>query len=145
MRRVVVGVDGSESAKRALRWAIDNVPDIETLVVANAWNLHAIGDFEAPFTNPADFEIEAQRVVATAIDELELADDGPEIESVVRHGHAGQVLIDLSADADLIVVGTRGYGGFKGLLLGSVSTYVVHHARCPVAVVPSEDRHEHRR
>jgi nucleotide-binding universal stress UspA family protein len=54
------------------------------------------------------------------------------------YGHPGRCLVDLSDEVDLLVVGRRGLGGFKGLLFGSVSTYVVHHADCPVVIIPAE-------
>jgi nucleotide-binding universal stress UspA family protein len=61
------------------------------------------------------------------------------VSTEVLEGHAGERLIALSREADLLVVGSRGHGGFMGLLLGSVTTYVVNHALCPVVVV----RHDH--
>ena len=137
MRTIVVGVDGSDQAKRALRWALDYADDDDTLKVVHAWNLYAVGGLEAPYLDPSDFEVDANRLVKQLVaDVVDVDHAGPTLEPIVRHGHAGHVLIDLSDDADLLVVGSRGRGGFTGLLLGSVSTYVVHHAHCPVLVVP---------
>jgi nucleotide-binding universal stress UspA family protein len=61
-------------------------------------------------------------------------------EAMVIDGHAAEVLIGVSATAQLVVVGTRGHGGFVGLLLGSVGQQVIHHAECPVLIVRSQDR-----
>ena len=61
--------------------------------------------------------------------------DGVDVVTEALEGHAGEQLIKLSEDADLLVVGARGHGGFLGLLMGSVTTYVVNHALCPVVVV----------
>jgi nucleotide-binding universal stress UspA family protein len=138
MARIIVGVDGSDSARNAVRWAVEHAAGGDELVLAKAWNLQAVGAFEAPYLNISDFETQAHQVVADLVafvaDEVEAAQ--VDVTTVVEHGHPGQVLIDLSDGADHLVVGSRGFGGFKGLLLGSVSTYVVHHARCPVTVVP---------
>ena len=134
---MVVGVDGSDSAQDALGWVMERATEGDTIVVANAWELHGVGGFESPYINFADFEVIAEKLVGqVAAQVTEKCGDAVSVQTVVRHGHAGQMLIDLSADADMIVVGSRGYGGFKGLLLGSVSTYVVHHARCPVVIIP---------
>jgi nucleotide-binding universal stress UspA family protein len=65
--------------------------------------------------------------------------DGVDVVTEALEGHAGEQLIRLSADADLLVVGARGHGGFLGLLMGSVTTYVVNHAVCPVVVVRSAE------
>ena len=64
--------------------------------------------------------------------------EGVEVVTEVLEGHAGEQLIRLSQDADLLVVGSRGHGGFVGLLMGSVTTYVVNHALCPVVVVRNQ-------
>jgi nucleotide-binding universal stress UspA family protein len=74
--------------------------------------------------------------LAGAIAKAEL-EGALEIDQVVAHGHAAGVLIERSREADLLVVGTRGHGGFTGMLLGSVSAHCVHHAHCPVVVVRS--------
>ena len=138
MARIIVGVDGSASAAGALQWAVQHATGGDELVVATAWNLQAVGAFEAPYIDIAVYETQAhelvRELVSSVAEEAEAA--GLQLSTVVEHGHPGKVLIDLGQKADLLVVGTRGLGGFRGLLLGSVSTYVVHHAPCPVTVVP---------
>src|SRR5258708_1573748 len=57
------------------------------------------------------------------------------VNPVVRHGHAAQELLDAADEADLLVVGSRGHGGFAGALLGSVSQHCIHHAPCPVVII----------
>ncbi len=137
MTRILVGVDGSSEAVDALDWAVEHAEPDDTLVVCHVWSLPVVAGFESPLLDPAPFKQAAEQLVAELAAPLLDDPDGPIIETVVSYGHAGSVLIDLSDDADMVVVGSRGYGGFKGLLLGSVSTYVVHHARCPVTVVPA--------
>ena len=91
---------------------------------------------------PADeMSEEAQRGLTALLRDEGLADD-PDLEVVeaVFQGPAGSVLLDAAADADLLVVGSRGHGGFAGLLLGSVSLQCVTHAACPVVVVPHPER-----
>ena len=138
MAKIIVGVDGSESSRAALDWAIDRAADGDMVLLAHAWNLQAVGACEAPYLNIGDFEAPAHQGVRDLAESIgdEVEAKHLEVSTVIEHGHPGQVLIDLSVGADLLVVGSRGFGGFKGLLLGSVSTYVVHHARCPVVVIP---------
>lgn len=140
MRTIVVGVDGSDTSKRALRWALDYADPSDRLIAAHVWRLIPAGAFEIPAIDLTDLENRARVVLQDSLDEVvgESAGDdgGPTIDTVVRMGHVGEALIELSHDADLLVVGSRGYGGFRGLLLGSVSTYIVHHAKCPVTVIP---------
>lgn len=136
MTRMLVGVDGSPAAEAALGWAIDHAEAEDTVVLCHVWSLPVVAGFESPMLEPAPFRQAAEQLVAKVAAPFMENDDGPTIETAVAYGHPGSVLINLSADADLVVVGSRGHGGFKGLLLGSVSTYVVHHARCPVTVVP---------
>ncbi len=140
MRTLVVGVDGSDPSKHALRWALDYSEPSDRLIAAHVWRLIPAGAFEVPAIDLTDLESRARAVLQDSLDEVvgeaAGADGGPTIDTVVRMGHVGEALIELSRDADLLVVGSRGYGGFRGLLLGSVSTYCVHHAKCPVTVIP---------
>ncbi len=141
MRKFVVGIDGSEQATEALRWAIDMAHSDDLVVATYAWHIPPMETVELPGYSPADVEVEAKqladRIVASVVDPDA---DGPMVQTSVEHGHSGRVLIDASKTADLVVVGSRGHGGFVGLLPGSVSTYVVHHARCPVVVIPPSER-----
>lgn len=140
MSKIVVGIDGSTMAAKALRWAVDHADDDDVIVAAHAWSIPAAIGFEMPVASLADVEIAAHRLAKETVAELELGDeDAPTIELHVASGHAGSVLTTLSEDADLLVVGRRGYGGLRSALLGSVSNYVVHHSHCPVVVLPKGD------
>ena len=137
MEKIIVGVDGSAQAREALRWAIDHADDDDVVVIAHGWSIPTAVGFEVPVASISEFETSAHRMVKAVQAELDHDDDdGPTVETHVVPGHAGSVLVDLSADADLVVVGSRGYGGLRSALLGSVSNFVVHHAHCPVVVVP---------
>ncbi len=138
MQRIVVGVDGSDSARRALDWALSHANSEDVVVLVHTWSIPSVSGFEVPVSSLVGLEAAAKLMVANLAASVE-TEDGPTIETDVQSGHAGLRLAALSAEADLLVVGSRGYGGFKGMLLGSVSTYVVHHAECPVTVVRSQD------
>jgi nucleotide-binding universal stress UspA family protein len=133
-RRILVGVDGSESSIDALRWAgsLSRDSSVE-LDVVTCWHLPTyagMGELPAEW-NPAD---DASQTLAIAV-KAAFGDDPPAgLKATVLQGHPAQVLVEASADADILVVGTRGHGGFVGLLLGSVSAYCVEHAACPVMV-----------
>ena len=145
MRTIVVGVDGSPTSKEALRWALDYARGDDRLIAAHVWRIIPAGAFEVPALDLVDLETRARTVLEEALEEVvaEVAEgDRPDIETEVRMGHVGEALIALSDEADLLVVGSRGYGGFRGLLLGSVSTYIVHHAKCPVTIVPPAGEEE---
>ncbi len=146
MKRIIVGIDGSASAKEALGWAIEHANSQDTITAVHTWSMYLVGGMESPYVNPADYEVLARQSADAIVEEVlqavvgadgqPMGDDAPKLLTEVRHGHPGRILIEMSEDADMIVVGSRGLGGFRGLLLGSVSTYVVHHAKCPVVVVP---------
>jgi nucleotide-binding universal stress UspA family protein len=133
-QRVVVGVDGSESSIDALRWAGNLCRGTSAeLDVVTCWHLPTytgIGELPAEW-DPAD---DAAQTLAIAV-KAAFGDEPPTgLKAMVRQGHPAQVLVEESDDADVLVVGTRGHGGFVGLLLGSVSAYCAEHAACPVMV-----------
>jgi nucleotide-binding universal stress UspA family protein len=144
--RIVVGVDGSPSSKAALAWAVRQAEQTGGSVEAViAWHYPAMASAVplAPIGEnyTADYGEYAAQALNGAV--LETVDpDGPvKVSSTVREGNAAQVLLDESAGADLLVVGSRGHGGFTEALLGSVSQACVHHARCPVVIVREPSAH----
>lgn len=133
--RVVVGVDGSEPSKAALRWAVWHAGMVEGGIVTalSAWNTPAI--YSPAIPTGEDFTNAVEHALSAAVEEA-LAEGGTaEVWERVVHGHAAWALLEAASGADLLVVGNRGHGGFVGALLGSVSQYCVQHAQCPVVVV----------
>lgn len=135
---IVVGVDGSAGSRKALTWAAAEAADHGAdLVVLNVWE-HALppaaGFGSAPPDVPDPASLAAEDLVQVVKEVL--GDDPPVLaRPVLKHGNTAEVLIDQSEAADLLVVGTRGRGGFSGLVLGSVSQHVAAYAKCPVAVI----------
>jgi nucleotide-binding universal stress UspA family protein len=136
---IVVGVDGSEASKEALRWALDEsrLRSVKLRAVY-AWLYPRIGG--RTYIPPELLNRELLR--RTAQEQLdafvaEVLGDQLEatLELVVSEGPSAQVLLEAARDADLLVVGSRGHGGFAGLLLGSVSHQCAQHASCPVVIV----------
>jgi len=137
--RVLVGVDGSEGSRKALRYAADEAAEHDaSLTVLLAYTVPAppvaIGTAQPPPRSEQDWRENAenllQQTVQTTIDDPDL-----KIVTEVVEGPPARALIHASHDADLLVVGTRGHGGFAGMLLGSVSQHLAAHAACTVAVV----------
>ena len=137
--RVVVGIDGSEQSKQALRWAarIGSVAHARLEVVgtwhfpttcASAYGWAAI----SPEWDPAQ---DMEKVVIAAVDEVFGPRRPTELQVTIREGGAARILLEESEGALMLVVGSRGHGGFAGMLLGSVSSSVAEHATCPVLVV----------
>jgi nucleotide-binding universal stress UspA family protein len=134
--RIVVGIDGSEYSKDALRWAARQAELTgATLdaIAASQWPVF-YGWTSADLAEP-DFARFAEQALTDTVDDVFGPDRPAWLATRVIEGHAGPVLVEASAGADLLVVGNRGYGGFYGMLLGSVSTHCVHHAHCPVTVI----------
>lgn len=133
--RVVVGVDGSGSSVAALRWAahVGGVLGLEIDAVtsweypANYGLVGTVGGW--------DPEVDAGAVLARAVDTAFEGGGPPGLRTHVRRGHPSPVLLEASHHAEMLVVGSRGHGGFAGLLLGSVSAHCAAHASCPVVVV----------
>jgi nucleotide-binding universal stress UspA family protein len=138
MQRIVVGVDGSQASLRALRWALDEARRRgATLEVVHAWHVPNAGaylDFIG-YLDVAAFEDDARRVVDQALTAENVAGLSW-VEPIIVQDSAARALLDIAKGADLVVVGSRGRGGFTGLLLGSVSQQVAHHTPCPVVIVP---------
>ena len=138
---VVVGVDGSEASKDALRWAIRYARMAGATVHAvTAWHYPAsVGWAASPVILEMDLEGEARQALKQTV-EYVVATEGPvTIQTRVVEGPPALILLKAATDADLLVVGSRGHGAFAGMVLGSVSEHCVHHANCPVVVV----RHPH--
>ncbi len=143
MPEIVVGIDGSHNASRALEWAMTEAglrgAELTVItvnsVIAGYWS-------GRPVTMPGDDErlAAARKLAEDAVAKIaaELADRQPaSVRVVAVNGFPATTLIDASEGCDLLVVGSRGGGGFGALAVGSVADQVVHHAKCPVAVVPS--------
>ena len=131
---IVVGVDGSEPSIEALRQAATMASALGSTVTAVAcWRYPpAYDNFVALEWSP---EKDAAQVLEESLARA-YGDSRPAgLRTLVRQGQPASVLIDESAVADMLVVGSRGLGGFTGLLLGSVSAACAAHARCPVLVV----------
>jgi nucleotide-binding universal stress UspA family protein len=137
---VVVGVDGSPASTAALTWAIRYARGLgATIRAVLAWHYPAAAGQApvgvAPKSVTAGVEQSRDEILEKAITDAIGADPGVPIEREIAYGHPAQVLIDESKDADLLVVGSRGHGGFTGMRLGSISMHCVTHAHCPVTVV----------
>ncbi len=167
MARIVVGIDASPGALQALTWAADEARlRLASLQVVHAYHSQALAaplyfpsrealpasstagqlppeeQRDETAREQAEFQAAVRRQAEDLIERL-LGEVGEAVEgvdlqrTVVEDRHAAEALVELSDDAELLVVGSRGRGGFSSLLLGSVSHAVVLHARCPVVVVPS--------
>jgi nucleotide-binding universal stress UspA family protein len=140
--RIVVGVDGSETAKLAAHWAAEEARlRGATLELVSAWELptyvYAYGYGYAVFTDELmkDLRKNAEDTLAALLQEIRTRAGEVKLETRTVEGQAARVLLDASKDADLLVVGSRGLGGFRELLLGSVSQQCAQHSLCPVVIV----------
>ena len=137
--RIVVGIDGSAGARRALRWALREARLRKaTLDVVHAWQPPYAA--VSPFAGlPIDLDVlqkDARSVLDDAVDGEDTRHQPAPVERILACGGAAPAILDASLGSDLVVLGSRGLGGFKGLLLGSVTHQVAHHARCPLVIVP---------
>jgi nucleotide-binding universal stress UspA family protein len=134
---IVVGIDGSTGSEHALQWAMDEARDRHLAVeVVHAWS-QPVSVYPADlYTDPAAYRTAGAKVLAHAWATLDEGPGGTRITSHLVQEDAATALLDAAADAELLVVGSRGRGGFAGLLLGSVSRTCLHLASSPVVVVP---------
>jgi len=135
--RIVVGVDGSAQSRTALRWAARLAVDTGAWVEAvTAWHFPiSTGWAGAGVPMNFDPEQDMHKVLIETVDAAFGSERPAGLQLSVVEGHPARVLLERSADALMLVVGSRGHGGFAGLLLGSVSAHVAEHAGCPVLVV----------
>ena len=134
--RIVVGVDGSVPSMEALTWAVRQAELTGAVVEAViAWDFPMYYGYAAPAID-VDWDGIATQVVTKAIAEVAARSLATAvIRPKVVQGNAAEVLLQAAAGADLLVVGSRGHGGFVEALLGSVGQHAVHHAKCPVVVI----------
>lgn len=135
-RRIVVGVDGSLSSKAALGWAIRQARLTGAAVEAViAWEYPVTYGYPVPVATDTNYEELAAEVVADTVAGISSQGGPVDVRSRVVEGDPAGVLLDASAGAELLVVGSRGHGGLVEALLGSVSQHCVQHATCPVVVI----------
>ncbi|MDQ6728172.1 MAG: universal stress protein [Actinomycetota bacterium] len=136
--RIVVGIDGSESSGRALALALDEGRLREWDVdLVHAWFFPAMTFSPyapTPIVTEAELEAVGEEVITRALAAADTA--GVRVTRHLVMGGSAPALLEAAASADLLVVGTRGHGGFAGLLLGSTSQHCAHHPPCPVVIVP---------
>jgi nucleotide-binding universal stress UspA family protein len=139
---IVVGVDGSDSSVAALRWGgVEALLRRARVRAVIAWYMpllpsRGLAPIQPGFGDlSADLEASARDVLDRAVSEVSNELEGVEVDRWVRNGGPAEVLIEAASGADLLVVGSRGLGGFKGLMLGSVSHQCTQLATCPVVVI----------
>ena len=141
MARIVVGLDGSDQSKEALRWALDEARlRGASLDVVYAWTMPVYVGYGAALgalLDPVELRKAARERVDSTVEEVVTGGSDVQIERKPVEGPAASVLVEAADGADLLVVGSRGHGGFAGLLLGSVGQQCAHHARCPLVIVRS--------
>jgi nucleotide-binding universal stress UspA family protein len=137
----VVGVDGSESSKSALRWAARLYPVFDgEIQVVTSWEYPSSYGWGVALPSDWRPDIDAAKAVESTVDEVFGTERPPGLRCIVTEGRASSVLLQASAGADLLIVGSRGHGGFAGLLLGSVSAECAEHAKCPVLVAHGDPK-----
>ena len=138
-KTIVVGVDGSKPSRTALAWAAAEAADHGSdLVVVNVWEHTLMPPAGSVSVSEHYVPDPSQRTADDLVQVIkeELGEEpSVRVQPRVKQGSPAKVLIEESANADLLVVGKRGHGGFAGLVLGSVSQHVAAYAKCPVTVV----------
>ena len=140
IRTILVGVDGSDASVEALRQAQRLALPLSAKILAVAcWDFPPVYDGYIAM-GIDDFDVRAGEILAETVVKAFGADTPDNVETRLVQGHPRRTLLEESRNADLLVVGRRGHGGFGGLLLGSVSSALVAHAHCPVLVVHTPEK-----
>ena len=141
IKLIIAGVDGSDESRAALQWAYDEAAHHgASLTEVMTWHPPTLPQ-SPPYgaLTEKDYESQPKLAALGVLDGLVagLEQRTPEVDvrTAIEEGNPAKVLIERSKGADLMVVGSRGHGGFAGMLLGSVSQHLVAHAECPVVVV----------
>jgi nucleotide-binding universal stress UspA family protein len=142
MRGIIVGVDGSGHSRRALEWALQEaaVRHSPVTVLTVHQLVRGYSGYGVAYANDAELTEQVGKKAQEETDKVlgELSDSRPESVTVqALSGIPAEELLDATRDADMIVLGSRGAGGFAQLLMGSVSAQVAHHAHCPVVIIPA--------
>jgi nucleotide-binding universal stress UspA family protein len=143
MTGIIVGVDGSAHSRRALEWAVNEAAIRHAPLTVITVAQPALGHWGVAYYREYQRLVDQARLVAEeAVNKTraQLSDKKPaSITIQAVSGIAAEEMIKAARNADMIVVGSRGAGGFARLLLGSVSTQIMHHANCPVVIIQSEE------
>jgi nucleotide-binding universal stress UspA family protein len=144
MPGIIVGIDGSGHSRRALEWAVSEAGIRDVPLIVLTVQQAITGYWGSPVVYPGDADLleharkMAQEEIDNALDKLGAQARQQSVSVLAVPGAPGEEILKQAKDADMIVVGSRGAGGFRKLLMGSVSTHVTYHARCPVVVIPAE-------
>jgi nucleotide-binding universal stress UspA family protein len=140
---IVVGVDGSDGSRRALRWAAaEATVRGDDLTLVHVWErpqAYAPLGLGAYPVDPEPIQEAAQSLLDGLVQEATTLAPEAAVRGLLVEGAPAEALLEAAGPADLLVVGSRGLGGFRSLLLGSISQQVAHHAPCPVVIVPAHD------
>jgi nucleotide-binding universal stress UspA family protein len=146
MPGIIVGIDGSTNSERALEWAVKEAAIRQAPLRVITVVRRTVGHWGAgAITDPQEHAnaMQAREAAQDATDKAlaRVGDARPKSVTVeASNGVPAEELVNASKDADMIVLGSRGSGGFARLHLGSVGSQVVHHANCPIVIIPAEDR-----
>jgi nucleotide-binding universal stress UspA family protein len=145
MPGIIVGIDGSTHSRRALDWAIHEAAIRHTPLTVLTVQQAMTSFWAGPMIYPEDQDLaeHARKIAQDETDDAlrKLAEDArpPVVIVLAVPGIPAEEILSLARDADMIVLGSRGAGGFKKLLMGSVASQVTHHAHCPVMIIPAEE------
>jgi nucleotide-binding universal stress UspA family protein len=142
---IIVGVDGSDHSRHALEWAMREAAVRHAPLTVLTVQQAVAGYWGGPVLDPGDRDLadkareKAQEETDRTLEKIDPESRPSQVTVRAVNGLPAEALLEAAADADMLVVGSRGSGGFKRLLLGSVGVQVTHHANCPVVVIPAED------